>query len=165
MKKYSKGKKAIFYLASCLSSVGFFSSFLLFSQPLASTYNLPASVDTVTSLFGKKFVTAAAASPFLPYNTVIFGNNSFAATNGAINPTCPMMAPTPPLLPSMPSMDGGNGVRSATKVIGVLPPNVVILQRGNKTITAKAGTKTEFGTIGFVDANGANINGAYISLK
>lgn len=79
-----------------------------------------------------------------------------------------MDMPTPPSVPDMPGSGAGinNVVGSQElKVVGVLPPDIVILQKGGKTITAAANNNCEYGYVGSISADGAYIDGAFMKIK
>ena len=85
--------------------------------------------------------------------------------------------PTPPSVPSMPGSSnrpdipignvGANYSPASEKmeVIGVLPPDVVILRRGGETVTARSGSDTEFGHIGTVTSIGCYVDDTFVMLK
>lgn len=75
-----------------------------------------------------------------------------------------MDMPTPPGVPDMPGVNGSS-VSNVLSVLGVLPPDVVIISKGGKTITAKLGENTEFGSINYISKNGATIDGRFIDIK
>mgnify|MGYP006959749940 CR=1 FL=1 len=82
--------------------------------------------------------------------------------------TTEMDMPTPPSVPDMPGSGAGiNNVVGGQelKVVGVLPPDIVILQKGGKTITAAANNNCEFGYVGSISADGAYIDGAFMKIK
>lgn len=72
--------------------------------------------------------------------------------------------PDMPSPPSVPDMSDA-AVSDKLVVMGVLPPDVVIIGKGGKTLTARAGENTEFGYIGSISSDGAYIDGAWIALK
>lgn len=88
-----------------------------------------------------------------------------------------MAPPTPPSVPSMPGSSnrpdipignvGANYSPASEKmeVIGVLPPDVVILRRGGETVTARSGSDTDFGHIGAVTSIGCYVDDTFVMLK
>ena len=60
-----------------------------------------------------------------------------------------------PIIPELPQQD------ERLKVIGLLPPDVVILKKGGETVTAMVGEDTKFGRINSVFVGGAVIDGQY----
>ena len=88
-----------------------------------------------------------------------------------------MAPPTPPSVPLMPGSSnrpdipignvGANYSPASEKmeVIGVLPPDVVILRRGGETVTARSGSDTEFGHIGAVTSIGCYVDDTFVMLK
>ena len=82
--------------------------------------------------------------------------------------TTEMDMPTPPSVPDMPG--NGAGINNVVggqelKVVGVLPPDIIILQKGGKTITAAANNSCEFGYVGSISADGAYIDGTFMKIK
>lgn len=100
----------------------------------------------------------AASSPFgnvLPQN---------AMDNAPVQ--APTYIPGSPMVPQMPDTPGAPARQSEVlSVIGVLPPDVVILKKGGQTITAKTGSKTDFGTIGTISKTGATVDGNWIEFS
>ena len=47
----------------------------------------------------------------------------------------------------------------------MLPPDVVVLQRGGESVTAYLGDETKFGVVQEVRDNGAVIDGRYVALR
>ena len=68
--------------------------------------------------------------------------------------------PVTPVVPDMAQVQS-----ASLEVVGVLPPDVVILQRAGETITAFIGDNTKFGVVEEIDDKGAVINGRYVSLR
>ena len=60
-----------------------------------------------------------------------------------------------PIIPELPQQD------ERLRVIGLLPPDVVILKKGGETVTAMVGEDTKFGHINSVFDSGAVIDGQY----
>ena len=65
-----------------------------------------------------------------------------------------------PVVPEMPQSQV-----ASLEVVGVLPPDVVILQRAGETVTAFIGDDTKFGVIEEITDKGAVVNGRYVPLK
>ena len=68
--------------------------------------------------------------------------------------------PVTPVVPDMAQVQS-----ASLEVVGVLPPDVVILQRAGETLTAFIGDDTKFGTVEEITDKGAVINGRYVSLR
>ena len=68
--------------------------------------------------------------------------------------------PVTPVVPDMAQVQS-----ASLEVVGVLPPDVVILQRAGETITAFIGDDTKFGIVEEITVKGAVINGRYVPLK
>ncbi len=71
----------------------------------------------------------------------------------------------PPSLPAMPKEPGQREDSNALTVTGCIPPNIVILQKNNKTLTAKTGETTWMGVVGRVYIDGAWINNEFVPIK
>lgn len=83
-------------------------------------------------------------------------------------PVADMDMPTPPSVPDMPGIGTGpSNVAGGQelKVVGVLPPDIVILQKGGKTITAVANNNCEFGYVSSISPDGAYIDGTFMKIK
>lgn len=105
--------------------------------------------------------SVAHASSSSPFGFLV---DASALPTGNMNMPSGIAAPTPPDVPSMPGgLPGSSG--GELVVLGVLPPDVVIISRGGKSITARTGQNTEFGTIGTVTMKGAYVNGAFIAQR
>lgn len=87
-----------------------------------------------------------------------------AAASITATPQMPAM-PTPPLVPQQPNGYAPGSYSGQLTVIGVLPPSVVIMQRGGQTITAKVGQDTDFGFIDSISSTGASIDGSWYELN
>lgn len=73
--------------------------------------------------------------------------------------------PTPPQIPQQPGGSSAGIPSGKLTVIGVLPPSVVIMQRGGQTITAKVGQQTDFGFVDSISKTGASIDGSWYELN
>lgn len=74
--------------------------------------------------------------------------------------------PTMPKVPGLPQMPDTPGMSKNTlpKLVGLLPPDYVIVTKGNKTITLPCNSSTEFGYIGSITGQGVYIDGTLVSL-
>lgn len=164
MKKIAFSTKLSAYVASMALSAVVFGSYNLLA---------PVPVDHVPEI---PIINLNTISPNIQVASPIKGDNPFGKISMAgagiakagMEPG--MVAPTPPQVPPMPGVEGNigsnyKGPSMELSVLGVLPPDVVILSRGGKTVTAQSGNRTEFGTVGEVTAQGAYIDGTFISLK
>ena len=131
------------YLASALISAGIFGSIIYITTPAAEQAN-PLPVINF-------------ANTNLDTGTII-GTSPFKAATAAEVPE--MQVP-----PGVPSMPGAGMQPDVLTVVGVLPPDVVILQKGGESLTARVGTQTKWGTVNSVTASGATIDGAFINIK
>ena len=164
MQKISVTAQLAAYAASMLLGLGTFGAWNYLSVPDAvQTADIPvinlASLDLgIESASG--VAHAANANPF--------GDISMAAKAGAGIAAAGMGMPqgiTPPTPPGVPAMPSAGEMQGGTvTVLGVLPPDVVIISRGGKSITARSGESTEFGTVGSVNMKGAYIDGAFVEL-
>jgi hypothetical protein len=163
--------------ASVFSSAVLFSLLIVFTFPNVKPAEGSAQKLDLASIAGAtQFSSVAVASPFPAFNPESLNS----MTKGVVTampsvPGSPMASnytgrvPSVPVVPSMPGSPAGaagaGSVSDKLTVIGVLPPNVVILQKGTSTVTAKAGTDTSLGEVGRVTKNGAYINGSFVGLK
>ena len=162
--------------ASVLSSAVLFSLLIVFTFPNVKPAEGSAQKLDLASVVGAaQFSSTAVASPFPAFNPESLNS----MTKGVVTampsvPGSPMASnytgsvPSVPVVPSMPGSPAGvaaGSVSDKLTVIGVLPPNVVILKKGTSTVTAKAGTNTSLGEVGRVTKNGAYINGSFVGLK
>lgn len=132
-----------------------------------------ASVISGAMVFGSfaYLFTPAEVKPN-PLPVVNFSNTNL--DTGSITGTSPFALPDTskmkvsdmPVPPGVPSMPVGAGMQAdVLTVIGVLPPDVVILQKGGETLTARAGSATKWGTVNSISSSGATIDGAFIKIK
>lgn len=76
-----------------------------------------------------------------------------------------MLPPNSPVVPPMPGNARGGGHDDVLRVIGILPPDVAILQCAGRTVTAKIGTQTPWGTLSSVSKAGVTVGGEWIDFK
>lgn len=79
-----------------------------------------------------------------------------------------LLPPTPPSVPAMPTGPKGiNNIIHQDKltVVGLLPPNIAIIQKSGKAITVKSGQKSEYGYIGEITSNGVYIDGIFMKIE
>lgn len=161
MRKIGFTSKLAAYAASMVFSIGVWGSYNFLTE--VPTANIPEIPIINLDSLSPNITTVAHAQTTNPFGMLP------KAGAGVANMGMPpgMQAPTPPGVPEMPS--GGNvgnvGLQEKLVVTGVLPPDVVILSRGGKTITARSGQDTEFGTIGTVTIKGAYVDGSFVALK
>ena len=98
--------------------------------------------------------------PVLNYENMKISSSNIVASSSPFGLAKLPNAPVTPVVPDMMQIQS-----AALEVIGVLPPDVVILQRAGETVTAFIGDDTKFGVVEEIDAKGAVINGKYVSLK
>lgn len=134
--------KFIFYLLICGLSVCFFVSKL-------------ATASTSKSI-GKQYTVLDVSKVNLSPSNI---------KNIDPSPFFEVIGQTPPGTPIVPGQPNGKGASNDLVILGVLPPDVVILRRGGKTLTAKTGEDTFAGVIGKVYLDGAWINNVFIPLK
>lgn len=76
-----------------------------------------------------------------------------------------MLPPNSPVVPPMPGNARGGGHDDVLRVIGILPPDVAILQCAGRTVTAKIGTQTPWGTLSSVSKAGVTVGGDWVAFK
>lgn len=159
MKKISISAQLAAYTVSMLMGFGTFTAWNYASIPQEFQINeIPVINLASLGISSGSVAHAASGNPF----GVLAASTALPAGN--MNMPSGISAPTPPGVPSMP---GGlsNGAGGELVVLGVLPPDVVIISRGGKSVTARSGQDTEFGTIGTVTMKGAYVNGAFIEQR
>lgn len=68
-----------------------------------------------------------------------------------------------PALPEMPQADKAQ--RDAIRIVGLMPPKMVILQQNGKRVTAMSGSETPIGKIGAITDKGCYIDGEFVKYK
>lgn len=165
MQKISVTAQLAAYTASMLLGFGTFGAWNFLSSPEVpqsvempvinlATLGIESSVSSVAH--------AAGANPFGDISTANAINAGAGIAAVGMGMPQGITPPTPPGVPAMPGAGGLEG--GEVTVLGVLPPDVVIISRGGKTITARSGDSTEFGTVGGVTMKGAYIDGAFVEL-
>lgn len=171
MRKIGFTPKIVAYASSMVLSLAVFGSYnLLLSVPSTNVPEIPViNLDTISPVISSTDY-AESANPFGTVSVTAVGAGVAKMGMGAGTPS--VSAPTPPGVPPMPftpRSEGNVGINytesSEVSVIGVLPPDVVVLGRGNQTVTARTGSDTEFGTVGAVTSKGAYVDGTFIALK
>lgn len=98
------------------------------------------------------------------YESQVSGSSPFRShQNSDLNVMDMPAAPTPPSVPSMPAASVSTG--SQLTVIGLLPPDVCILQKGGITVTARSDSDTELGHVGSINDDGVYVDGKYLRIK
>lgn len=164
MRKINFATKLSCYGASMALSIALFGSYVMFSAaPLQNVPEIPIiNLDSITPNVNEKIPEDVIENNPLDTLSIIPNAGAGIARRG--------MTPTPPGVPPMPvtPREPGNVGYPASrelKVLGVLPPDVVILERGGKTITARSGSETDFGTVGEITSDGAYVDDTFIMLK
>lgn len=182
MKKINVSLRLSAYAASLFLSVVLVGGYAAVSTPpTASVPEIPViHMDAISAHVtpSLKEGAAEAADDALPEVSNPFSAIPKAGANVAKLGMGPGMAPpTPPSVPSMPGSSnrpdipignvGANYSPASEKmeVIGVLPPDVVILRRGGETVTARSGSDTDFGHIGTVTSIGCYVDDTFVMLK
>lgn len=133
------------YLTSVLSGAVVFGSLIYFSSPAEVKPN---------------------PLPVLNFANTNLDTGSITGSSPFVLPAAPAMeTPDMPVPPGVPSMPGAGMQPDVLTVVGVLPPDVVILQKGGESLTARVGTETKWGTVNSVTSSGATIDGAFINIK
>lgn len=92
------------------------------------------------------------------HKATISGSSPFTATLPSVSN---IDIPEPPDIPNMPKIVDTS---QKLKVLGVLPPDICIIQRGSDTITSRRGESTKLGNIGDITNQGVYIDGQYIQI-
>lgn len=175
MRKIGYTTKITTYAASMLLSIGVFGLYnsVINVPPAVSAPEIPIiNLDTISPVIASTDY-AQSSNPFGKVTTVAQAGAGIAklGMGPGVNP------PTPPGVPAMPSQPGvgtsgdvpnvGENYQAQEKltVLGVLPPDVVILSKGGKTVTARSGSETEFGTVGEITSKGAYVDDTFYLLK
>lgn len=92
-------------------------------------------------------------------------------SGGSVNGPSPflrrgaMARPEAPKPPGVPEQPKGKEAGGGLAVLGVIPPDVVILSKEGKTVTARSGEKTEVGSVGAITEGGAYVDGRFVALN
>lgn len=146
MKKISITKRLIIFGITATASIGLFGSLAYLTQPdRPSAAEIPVINYDNSGIGNKILIAGSRISPF------------------AVKLPALPEVPEPPAVPAM--ADGYSAEDARLAVIGVLPPDVVILRKAGETVTARSGEDTKFGLVGNVGAKGAVVNGEFVELK
>lgn len=159
MIKITMGTKVASFAVSTLTALTVFGSMVYFTSPEVKP---PVNNNNNLIDFSKIRIGTPAFAAESPFGSV----PQNAMDNAPLQ--APTYIPGSPMVPQMPNMPGRAGSAAANevlRVIGVLPPDVVILQKGGRTITAKSGSSTEFGVIGTINKEGASVGGSWIEFS
>lgn len=157
MKKIKSTTQLLGYGISVLTAAGVFFTILVASTPNMPSVSQPAIGDFSQIQVGQ--TVFASSSPF-PAKVDL--------TSVPGMPGSEMIPPSSPIVPQMPSnLNAPNvgGYDDTLRVVGVLPPDVAILQRSGKTVTAKLGTETPWGTLSSVSKSGVTVGGEWIDFE
>lgn len=153
MEQVSKKIKTFLYAVISLVACSFFAGLIYISFPQHQGVALPP-LATIGNII--KTEEVALSSPFGQVTLATSSNSLKGSPGGAF--------PLPPDVPMMPGNlgfgRGGNKSKELT-LVGVLPPNVVVLSDGNKSYTVKQGETSSLGTLEEVTMEGAVLNGKY----
>lgn len=159
MKKIKGTTQLLVYGLTVLSSAGMFLTIFAATLPTMPEAKKP-SVSDFSQLHMQMGQTVfAAASPF---------PDKVDLTSVLGMPGSEMIPPSAPIVPQMPSNPNApnvGGYDDTLRVVGVLPPDVAILQRSGKTVTAKLGTETPWGTLSSVSKAGVTVGGDWVAFK
>lgn len=127
-------------------------------------------ISGITLYFARPDTAAVNSLPTINYDNInlykshVIGSSPFGLRqNSDLNVMDMPAAPTPPSVPSMPAASGSTG--SQLTVIGLLPPDVCILQKGGITVTARSDSDTELGHVGSINDDGVEVDGKYLRIK
>lgn len=159
MIKISMGTKVAGITVSALTALTVFGSMVYVTRPEVKP---PVNNNNNAIDFSKIRIGTPAFAAESPFGNIVPQNAMDNAPQQA-----PTYIPGSPMVPQMPNMPGalGNNGNEVLRVIGVLPPDVVILQKGGRTVTARAGSSTEFGVIGTINKDGASVGGSWIEFS
>lgn len=151
MKKITNKTKLVIYTLSALTGM------IAAALPVLTT--VPSqSTDIKTQDYAQEFAKLYAAKI-----------NTASPFKEVVKDISNMEMPTPPEVPSMPN--GRHGVHNilsqdaTLRVVGLLPPNIAIIQKSGKTITVRKGQDSEYGYIGEITKNGVYIDGTFIEIE
>lgn len=173
MRKIGFTPKIVAYASSMVLSIGIFGSYnMLLSVTPSNVPEIPViNLDTISPVISSTDYAESAN----PFGTISVTGAGAGVARMGMGGTQGVSTPTPPGVPPMPftprseGFEGNVGVNytesNEVNVIGVLPPDVVVLGRGNQTVTARSGSDTAFGTVGAVTVKGAYVDGNFIALK
>lgn len=159
MKKIKVTTQLLVYGLTVLSSAGMFLTIFAATSPTMPETKKP-NVSDFSQLHMQMGQTVfAAASPFPDKVdlTPIPGMETGGLTQ--------MLPPNSPVVPPMPGNARGGGHDDVLRVIGILPPDVAILQCAGRTVTAKIGTQTPWGTLSSVSKAGVTVGGDWVAFK
>lgn len=156
MEQVSKKTKTFFYAMISFVACSLFMGLIYISFPQHQEVSLPP-LATIGNIVKPEQITIS--SPFNQVSLATSGNSLNESVNGAF--------PLPPDVPMMPGYQGfgrhSNKIKELT-LIGVLPPNVVVMSDGNKSYTLQQGESSSLGTLEEVTMDGAILNGKYYRL-
>lgn len=159
MKKIKGTTQLFVYSLAVLSSASMFLTIFAATSPTMPEAKKP-SVSDFSQLHMQMGQTVfAAASPFP--DKIDLTPIPGMETGGLAQ----MLPPNSPVVPPMPGNARGGGHDDVLRVIGILPPDVAILQCAGRTVTAKIGTQTPWGTLSSVSKAGVTVGGEWIDFK
>lgn len=121
----------------------------------------------IAFVFFSEKVDKATAKPISPktyQNLDISKTNIQSEDITAVKPS-PFFSLEGMKLPSVPAIPDMKTDGTALRVMGCIPPDIVILKKNGKTLTARTGEDTYFGHVGAVYIDGAWIDNKFMSLK
>ncbi|WP_455654329.1 hypothetical protein [Phascolarctobacterium sp.] len=157
MKKIKSTTQLLGYGISALAAAGVFFTLLVASTPNMPSVRQPAVGDFSQIQVGQ--TVFASSSPFP-------AKLDLSSVPGM--PGSEMIPPSPPIVPQMPRDPNGpytGGYDDTLRVVGVLPPDVAILQRSGKTVTVKLGKETPWGTLTSVSKSGVTVGGEWVDFE
>lgn len=157
MKKIKSTTQLLGYGISVLTAAGVFFTILVTSTPNMPSVSQPAIGDFSQIQVGQ--TVFASSSPF-PAKVDLASVPGMPGTE-----MIPPSAPIVPQMPSNPNAPNVGGYDDTLRVVGVLPPDVAILQRSGKTVTAKLGTETPWGRLSSVSKSGVTVGGEWVDFE
>lgn len=157
MKKIKSTTQLLGYGTSVLAAAGVF-----FTLLVASTPNMPSVRQPAVGDFSKIQVGQTVFASSSPFPAKL----DLSSVPGM--PGSEMIPPSAPIVPQMPSNPNApyaGGYDDTLRVVGVLPPDVAILQRSGKTVTVKLGKETPWGTLTSVSKSGVTVGGEWVDFE
>lgn len=159
MKKLKGTTKLLGYGTSILAAAGVF-----FTLLAASTPNMPSVRPPTIGDFSKLHMGQTVFAATSPFPSI--SNIDMSGVPGMSGPDMlPPSAPVVPAMPTNPNAPYAGGYDDTLRVVGVLPPDVAILQRAGKTVTVKIGKETPWGTLTSVSKRGVTVGGEWVDFE
>lgn len=161
MKKIKGTTQLLVYGLTVLSSAGIFLTVFAATLPAIPKAKQPSISDFSQLHMQMGQTVFAAASPFP--DKIDLTPIPGMETGGLAQ----MLPPNSPVVPPMPGNHyaPGGAHNDVLRVVGVLPPDVAILQCSGQTVTARIGSKTPWGTLSSVSKAGVTVGGEWVDFQ